>query len=620
MTPPRPLVLLLWVSFVLTSAGPGMVAGAHAPVTSQAPSGDVGEWTLDEAPRAGAVQVIGGNQEVLVAVLGDGRLIRSTDGGDGWDLIAGIGSLAKSRVSFSPADPDTGYLASVGGVWRTQDAGVSWTHVLPVERAARLDVSSTGAVAVGVRLADGSNHVLLSRDAGGSWGDLGAPIPTGDPICGIAFGASDDAVMAMTDRQSWYTQDAALWVETPGSGLDFVIEPGGTVWRLDMGDLEKTVDGGASWQEVVPPGDATTGGAHPDGGIYLATAQGLSLTRDGGGSWQNLHHGDQVFDSTSVLADPGDPDAVFVTDARVGLARIQEDGEGVAWYAGRSLPFLDPVAMRDVVTRDDQVAAVGGKGLFMRGPEGRWRHTGAGLGAVDPLGVVAVSAEGTHVYAAGTGPTGAPAVEVSRNGGRTFTSVVMTAPPGPVTHLVVDPSDPTRAVLSSRDGDVDRLLETTDGGGSWQPALPDVPLDVTGLAWHGSSGALLVATSTGGLVRMGGVWSPLVAEGLTTVAAGSGHVVATGLLMHWQSVAPATPVVVPVDRDAPAGATSLVVWKQEVWSLASGLWRCPLQEGPCGSYEVPGIAIESLGVSADQVYLATGDGLFSAPWDEGHKK
>lgn len=613
MTLQRPLVLLLWVSLLVASAGPGM--GSSTLGTESAPSGDVGEWTLEDAPRAGAVQAIGGNEEVLVAVLGDGRLIRSTNGGDDWDAVQGIGSLAKSRVAFSPVDPDTGYLASVGGVWRTLDAGVSWTHVLPVERAARLDVSSTGAVAVGVRLMGGSNQVLLSTDAGGSWRDLGAPIPAGDPICGIAFGASDDAVMAMTDRQSWYTQDAEEWVETPGSGLDFVIEPGGTVWRLDMGDLERTLDGGASWEEVAPPGDATTGGAHPDGGIYLATAQGLSLTRDGGGSWHNLGHGDHVFDSTSVLADPGDPDAVFVTDARVGLARIQQDGEGVAWYDGRSLPFLDPVGVRDVVAREDQVAAVGGNGLFLREPEGRWRHTGAGLGAVDPLGVIAVSADGTHVYAAGTGPTGAPAVEVSRDGGRTFTSVVLTAPQGPVSHMVLDSSDPTRAVLSSKAGDADRLFETTDGGGSWQPVLPELPLDVTGLAWHGPSKALVVATSTGGLVRMSGVWSPLVMEGLTTVAAGSGHLVGTGTWLHWQSVASVAPVMVPVDRDAPVGATGLVVGEEDVWSLVSKVWRCPLQQGPCRSYEVPPVSAESLGVSDERVYLATGDGLFSAPWE-----
>lgn len=577
-----------------------------------ADSAAVPVWRLDDAPRAGHVDAIGGNDDVLVVVLGDGQALRSTDGAATWEPINGLPALAKSWIEFDPSEPARGYIASVGGVFRTTDHGASWTRVLDIARAPRIDVSPSGAVVVGARLADGANTVMVSTDHGATWADLAAPIPAGDPICGIAFGLMDDQVMTMTDTRSWYSHDAgATWVETPGNGLNFAVEDRKTVWRIDMGHVEKSTDGGATWVEVFPPGVGTLGAAHPQGGFYFASNVGLLLTRDGGETWDNLGHGDQVFDATGVLADPADPDAVFVTDKRVGLARIQRDTDGVSWYDGRPLAALPAAPVADVAAvANGRTVAVGDAGLFVR--DAAWRHAGAGLDTVSGLTAVAASTDGSHVYAAGFDVTGNPAAVVSHDAGRTFFAAALQDVDGAVTTIVADPADPAHALLVLRtSGATTYLLETFDGGTTWGAAAPvPLPVAVTGLAWHGASGMPVAGTEAGVFARVGDAWVPVGTEPVVALGGGDGRVAAVGLTQHWDDLGLAVPAMAPVERDAARDARAVERGAGATWLLGDVLAKCRDGEMSCSTLTLPEGAAAVAPHEDGRVYLGTGDGLY----------
>ncbi len=114
---------------------------------------------------------------------GDG-LYKSTNGGDNWTRITnGFGSQTQfSNIDVSPSNPDI-ILASLGtgnfnnpgvtnqGVWRSSDAGLTWTRVINLTGA--FDVSfhpSNGSLAYAViGNKDAAAGFYISTDAGITW-------------------------------------------------------------------------------------------------------------------------------------------------------------------------------------------------------------------------------------------------------------------------------------------------------------------------------------------------------------------------------------------------------------------------------------------------------------------
>ena len=73
-------------------------------------------------------------------------MYRSTDGGETWTYLGLHDTRSIGRVVLDPADPNIAYVAAVGNLWRenpergvykTTDAGRTWTKVLFVERTSR---------------------------------------------------------------------------------------------------------------------------------------------------------------------------------------------------------------------------------------------------------------------------------------------------------------------------------------------------------------------------------------------------------------------------------------------------------------------------------------------------
>ncbi len=616
-----------WVAAVLLAAlaaGAG-AAGGFGPVAPSEEQIDV-SWSAAPTPAGEPMQGIGGSPTWLVAVSETGTAYRSTDDGQHWEAIEGLPSLSKARVESDPHDPEVGYVAAVDGVWRTQDAGETWEQVLSVDRAARIDVGTTGLVLVGARYEDASNHVLLSSDRGESWEDLGARLPDDEPLCGVAFGRSSEEVMTMTDEASWYSHDGGdSWTETPGAGLDFAVPDDGVVWRNEMAYLERTVDGGATWERVDPPAIGAPIGPRPGGGIFLASTDGVLSTTDGGQTWENLGYSQVSLGVNSLQGDPSDPDAVLLADDEIGISRVALDGDGVPILEGRT-NGLSPAPLDDVETSaGGQLAvATGPHGVWARHePGGEWAHTGAGL-AAESLDALAVSTDGSTAYIGGQDATEAPVIEASLDGGHRFHTHHFTLPdPGHVAGLAVDPEDSMRAAVAlSTQGPLDEVRLTEDGGQTWT-TLAELPLAVQDVAWHGPTGGLLVA-SDAGLVQ---VFEPgLVVPGLPAPEAGlvashAGQAVAAGGANGglWRGLA-GTGAMAPW-TGALGGLAALAVDAGEpdrAWAASEtgALLLCSgeVLEGSCEAVGPEGVFVSSAWVDphAGQVLAASGSGLFVA--------
>jgi hypothetical protein len=588
MVPPRPAVAALLAA-----------ALALAPLLAEGASSAA--WTQDGAPRATAVQGLGLVGSTLLASTFAEGTWRSADGGATWEPILPPPAVSKGRFASDPTRPSVAYLAGIGGVARTQDGGATWEHVLAVQRAARIDVSLTGAVVVGARFADASNHVLVSHDLGQSWQDLAAPLPPVEPICGVAFAPHDNVILAMTDERSWYTHDGGLtWHETPGAGFEFAIEDDGTVWRSDATSLERTTDGGLTWQALAPPGFGVAIAPRPGGGAVLGSNAGLLATRDGL-AWEPRGHAPAMVGAHGALALDGE--VVLVADERRGVQRIAPSPQG--WgFEGLN---VGPPAALDHLAGDAALLLAGSPlgAWASRDGGASWAHTGAGLGAPPH----AIAAAGVHAYVGSANVLGTPVVEASADGGRTWTQAALPGGIGQVVALAAHTDGRAWAAVRTPEG-LGRVLHTPDGGDAWDVLL-EGPV-VHDLA-AGGPGEVLAATALGTFALQGSAALPLGATGPTAA-------VATGHGRHYaaSSVGPglwrgeqAMPLLLP--WASPGALRDVAAGEGDAWAVTSlgALLRCTDPGALCSEASPPGAEVRAALEARGRVLVATPQGLWA---------
>ncbi len=265
-----------------------------------------------------------------------------------------------------------------GGVWKTENAGVSWTNVSDDAFA----VGSIGAVAVApsdpevIWVGTGSacprgnisigNGVYRSTDGGRSWTHAGLPragligrivVDSDDPdrafvaVLGQIFGRSEERGVYRTE-DGGRTWRAVLQVSDLAGAVELAMDPSNPrrlfaaiweaerkPWTLIDGGAEsglfRSEDGGDTWERVggglpaaseeAPVGriGVSIAASDPARVYALVTAAGdrggLYRSDDGGDAWTRIN-GDRRLRGRGwyyahVVADPTDPDTVYVLNA-----------------------------------------------------------------------------------------------------------------------------------------------------------------------------------------------------------------------------------------------------------------------------------------------------------------
>ena len=295
-------------------------------------------------------------------------------------------ALTSGRIqdlAVDPTKPSRWYVASAsGGVWKTENAGTSWTPIF----------DSEGSYSIGCITLDPSNHftvwvgtgenktqrsvgygdgVYRSDEGGKNWKNMG--LKTSEHIGRIVVHPKDSNVVFVAaqgplwsaggERGVYKTTDggrtwrAVLTVSEHTGAADVVMHPANPdvlmaathqrrrhVWTLVNGGPEsaiyKSTDGGETWRKVtrgLPSGDMGRIGlaySPADPTVVYATveaaddAQGFYRSADGGETWekrgsyiaQPMYYGE-------IFADPKAVDRVYAIDV---LNQVTEDG-GATW-------------------------------------------------------------------------------------------------------------------------------------------------------------------------------------------------------------------------------------------------------------------------------------------------
>jgi hypothetical protein len=541
-------------------------------------------WSNERSPAGGPVQSLAGDADVLVASHWYGGTYRSTDGGAHWQHIAGFPDVVEARVAWDPTDGQRGYVAGFGGFARTTDGGLTWEHVFTDTVSYRVAVGPSGRVLTTIRDADWNQKVMSSTDGGATWRDMGAPLPQFTSIYGLEFGRTEQEVVVMSISRLWYTHDdGATWTQQLHNvHLDLERTEDGALWRAADG-LQRSLDGGATWSPVDTPGDPNPVllGARP-GGLLAASSAGIMATTDGGATWTWVGFPGVAFASTSLSADPRDPQAVFVTHENLGILRIAPDGQGGFALQGRTAG-LPPVEVRVLGGSADGSILLAGSpfGLYASRDGGMaWEHTGQAIGLMT-LHSVGANHDGSVLYAGGNNAIFQNFLLSSRDGGKTWTgSHFDVGGDSKVVGIATPPDQPLTAWIAVQPqfGN-SRVFETQDGGLTWTQVHSGSR--IFSIAHHAPTSSVLAGTIDGVKARDAlGQWTLRSHGDAFAVSSAGGSAYAAGeALRLWRSVPLGLGAVFAPHTDLQANVLSLAAFPDGTGVLAGTnqgkVLRCP---------------------------------------------
>jgi photosystem II stability/assembly factor-like uncharacterized protein len=372
---------------------------------------------LDSSGRVAAIAVHPTNPSRWLIGAGNGGVWQSRDAGTSWvPLTDTAPTLAIGAVAFAPSNPDvvyagTGEAASVGfakaglGMLKSTDGGSTWT-LLAGAQLARASVRR-------VRIHPGNPNVLLAATSRGGFGrdsQEGAPLPVGIPL---PFG-----ILSSSDG-------GATWIRTlPGQATALEINPGNFALQYAaIGDqrlgvltdspgsvangVYRSTNSGQNWDLVPGPwGTGPSPTTSTVGRIELAIAPSdpdvlyasIQIPPNGGSSATGLlglYRTDNAWDpaptwiqiptgatglggycgptkcgySHVISVDPNNPNRLFAGGAEQGLWRCTNCGASASWTN---------VTLNSGVHSDHHALAWAGNRLIDGNDGGVWSTTDFG--------------------------------------------------------------------------------------------------------------------------------------------------------------------------------------------------------------------------------------------------
>jgi len=222
-----------------------------------------GAWAgpSDDAPVLGAVDLaLGSAPKTFYAIAGQmkNKVYRSTDRGANWTKTLETAAYSLLQVDVAPSEPDVVYVAEHRGVYRSTNAGNSWTYSnqgLPSAGVSGLSIDPYDSQSV---LLATSSGLFRSSNGGVSW-DAVADF-SGVRVDSVAFHARTlGVVLASAARTLYISGDgglswSALWVlGEPVGRICFDPLSDQTIYAASSSYLYRGKLAEGAWARFAPP-------------------------------------------------------------------------------------------------------------------------------------------------------------------------------------------------------------------------------------------------------------------------------------------------------------------------------------------------------------------------------
>ena len=467
---------------------------------------------LGGAPR-GAIAIVPGAPDALLAGADD-HLMLSRDAGASWSRCA---SVTGEVVGFHIAVGGSWYVATRGGVWRSDDAGRGWTEAsagLPW-RELRGFTGGTRAGAttlyctVPCRVEEGVLHggIFISTDGGRAWRPVRGEGLNRDTMAADRWAMGEvvqyhDVVTSDADPRRVYAFNANTGIGPPHHCAAYRSDDAGRTWRATFFpdprwpgfnlEVNYTIAGAGQYFQGLPRAAICAGA--PEVVMQLGDGDCL-VTTNGGASWYNgqtrpvdpasrdkrskfRNTGLVVTSTWNYYLDPFEPARRYICYTDIGFARSLDAGATWMWWGrGDGVPWintcyelaLDPAVPGRIWGAFSNVHDIPNDNIIGA------RHLVAGPGGVC----------------------------VSTDHGDTWAPAGQGLPVAPCTSIVLDPRSPAAARTLYAGFFGNGVFLSADGGRSWK-AMSDglgsaANLRVTRIVLHkdGTLFALVTALRNG---------------------------------------------------------------------------------------------------------------------------
>jgi photosystem II stability/assembly factor-like uncharacterized protein len=256
---------------------------------------------------------------------GGGFVFISNDNGTTWQQAKNLDIMRVSPYAFlqDRANPNTLYLGTNVGMFRSIDRGLNWAQLLPPKKAAVKKTAKNSAAKA---------KAAVKKTTVPAATEIGALIPALGEKIKILQRTEDgkNGILAGTDKGIYRSYDLTKGWEKISFGPDineslFAITISAkqpeTMW---VGTARSGVivshDNGKTWQKVpgVPedvPISSITIDPNDSERMYVGTAHTFYLTRDAGKTWQRRGGNLPIGNYTSILINPDNSKELFVSSA-----------------------------------------------------------------------------------------------------------------------------------------------------------------------------------------------------------------------------------------------------------------------------------------------------------------
>jgi hypothetical protein len=325
-------------------------------------------------------------------------LLKSTDGGTTWTLISspfasGGSAPPFAQIAIQPGNSSVLLAATESGVYRSTNAGATWTNELPSYASAVIfDPSNANTAYAGMNgyfnsivYTSVTAAIYKSTDGGVTWtaltGGTGSPLPAGSAVWRTALtldsagnllaGVAPSSEGSGTPYKS--SNGGTTWtaLTAPGDGLDWyrdwiVAVPGSTNILYTGGvDLWQSLDGGMTWTKS-SDSYATLLWADQHAAVFSPDGTKLYVMDDGG-----------LFETTS----PGSTNPTFVS--------LNNSISSMTFYPGFGITSGTPTGT--IAGTQDHGTQIGTAGEA-------WSYAG-GANICGDGGPVVLDAAGVYAYA-----------------------------------------------------------------------------------------------------------------------------------------------------------------------------------------------------------------------------